>query len=204
MIYGLGPRARRVYTVLRDRITRGDLVPGAKLPSHRELALEFGVAPLTVRQVLAELEDRGLVSRQVGRGTFVREVGGAAVLVLEPSAQLAAFLSDYVHQAGLRAATAADGAEAAAFLSQDPEVVLVLAEVGLARPGDGVAVIRSIRSRWPQLPIAALVDDVRQLADLFGTAEWPIHVLPKPVNLGQLDELLRLVARRPAPIDPAC
>ena len=55
MIYGFGPRARRVYTVLRDRIARGDWVPGEKLPSHRELAAELGVAPLTVRQVLALL-----------------------------------------------------------------------------------------------------------------------------------------------------
>ena len=80
MIYGLGPRARRVFTALRDRITRGDWAPGAKLPSHRDLAVEYGVAPLTMRQVLAQLEEVGLVSRRSGRGTFVREAGGPANL----------------------------------------------------------------------------------------------------------------------------
>src|SRR3712207_8185736 len=41
----------------------GELPPGTKLPAHTELAQQFGVAPLTMRQVLARLEARGLVSR---------------------------------------------------------------------------------------------------------------------------------------------
>src|SRR5688572_18977325 len=96
MIYGFGPRARRVYTVLHDRIARGDWAPGEKLPSHRELATELGVAPLTVRQVLAQLEEQGLVSRQVGRGTFVREAASPGILVIGADATMGGFLSEYV------------------------------------------------------------------------------------------------------------
>jgi MerR family transcriptional regulator, light-induced transcriptional regulator len=69
----LGPRSRHVYEALRASIVRGDLAPGSQLPAHLRLAADFGVAPMTVRQVLARLEAEGLVSRQLGRGTFVRQ-----------------------------------------------------------------------------------------------------------------------------------
>jgi diguanylate cyclase (GGDEF)-like protein/PAS domain S-box-containing protein len=49
-----------------------------KIPAHLELAKEFGVAPFTVRQVLAHLEREGLVSVEQGRGTFVRAVPDGA------------------------------------------------------------------------------------------------------------------------------
>src|SRR5688572_22850338 len=95
MMYGLGPRGWRVFTTLRDRIDRGDWQLGAKLPSHRDLAVEFGVAPLTMRQVLRQLEEHGLVSRQVGRGTFVREPSSPALLIIEHGPTLCAFLTEY-------------------------------------------------------------------------------------------------------------
>ena len=51
MAYGLGPRARQVYATLHERIVRSEWPLGAKLPPHLELAEEFGVAPMTIRQV---------------------------------------------------------------------------------------------------------------------------------------------------------
>ena len=79
VIYGLGPRAQRVYDVLRGRITSGELTSGSQLPSYVALAEQFGVAPLTMRQVLARLEEEGLVSREQGRGTYVRTPARPAV-----------------------------------------------------------------------------------------------------------------------------
>lgn len=75
---------------------------GTKLPSHRDLAVELGVAPLTMRQVLSHLEDEGLVSRQVSRGTFVREASRPVVLVIASGPTLRAFLADYTGRAGYR------------------------------------------------------------------------------------------------------
>src|SRR3954463_16741563 len=112
MIYGLGPRAQRVFTVLRDRISRGDWEPGVRLPSHRELAVGFGVAPLTMRQVLAQLQEQGLVSRQVGRGTFVREASVPSVVIVEDDATMGAFLADYIRRSGYRSLLAGDLEEA--------------------------------------------------------------------------------------------
>lgn len=71
--YGLGPKAGPVYEELRRRILSGDYPFGTRLPPHQELASQFGVASLTMRQALAFLEREGLVSREPGRGTFVRD-----------------------------------------------------------------------------------------------------------------------------------
>jgi DNA-binding transcriptional regulator YhcF (GntR family) len=193
MIYQLGPRARRVFTALSDRIARGEWAPGTKLPSHRDLAIEYGVAPLTVRQVLAQLEAQGVVSRRVGRGTFVREANGPAVLIIERDTTMGAFLSDYIARAGYRSLMASQLTDALMILNHDQGIVLVLCDVDTPGARDGSEIIRVLRTRHPQLPLAAIAADVRDLLALFGTAEWPFLVLPKPINLGLLDALLRLI-----------
>ncbi|WP_395109761.1 GntR family transcriptional regulator [Actinomadura sp. SCN-SB] len=64
-----------VYVQLADHIaaliTSGHLRPGAKLPSERDQAEEYGVAYLTVRRAMQELRERGLIVTVVGRGTYV-------------------------------------------------------------------------------------------------------------------------------------
>jgi DNA-binding transcriptional MocR family regulator len=196
MIYGLGPRARRVLTVLHARIVHGDWVPGTKLPPLRDLAAELGVAPLTVRQVLAQLEDQGLVSRQVGRGTFVREATGPAVLLIGHGPTLGTFPADYIGRAGYRTLAVGEPDDALARLANDREIVLGLCDLEPPAVQAGQKIIRALRSRHPRLPLAAIVADLGDLRELFGTAEWPLHVLPKPINLGLLDELLRLMRPR--------
>ncbi|WP_150630542.1 PLP-dependent aminotransferase family protein [Pseudomonas fluorescens] len=54
-------------------IRSGHLSPGTRLPTHRKLAAEHGLALVTASRVYAELEAMGLVSGETGRGTFVRE-----------------------------------------------------------------------------------------------------------------------------------
>jgi DNA-binding transcriptional regulator YhcF (GntR family) len=60
-------------------IACGELLPGARLPSVRELADELGVAPMTVSQVYRELKDGGLIEARAGLGTFVSDNGTPAV-----------------------------------------------------------------------------------------------------------------------------
>lgn len=68
------PAYERIRADLRHRIETGELAPGAKLPSHPQLASEYGVSHQPVRQALFYLEqvDKLVVSRQ-GAGTFVVE-----------------------------------------------------------------------------------------------------------------------------------
>ncbi|GAB7109998.1 PLP-dependent aminotransferase family protein [Streptomyces phaeofaciens JCM 4814] len=65
------------YKVVLDRLAReirsGVWPPGARLPTHRELAAQEGIALVTASRVYAELEAMGLVSGEQGRGTYVRD-----------------------------------------------------------------------------------------------------------------------------------
>ncbi len=58
---------------LTDLIEGLNLGEGYALPTERELSERFGVSRITARQALAELEKKGLVRREQGRGTFVAE-----------------------------------------------------------------------------------------------------------------------------------
>jgi GntR family transcriptional regulator len=60
---------------LADAIVTGRLAPGDRLPTEQDLAAWLGVSRMTLRHALAELAQRGLVTRTVGRsgGTFVAE-----------------------------------------------------------------------------------------------------------------------------------
>ncbi len=57
--------------VLADAGHRG-LLAGSRLPTERELAESLRLTRSTVRNAMALLEADGMVSREVGRGTFLR------------------------------------------------------------------------------------------------------------------------------------
>ena len=61
----------RIERRIAALIERGDLQPGARLPSERELARIFGVSRLAVREAAHRLEARGLVASRRGSGAFV-------------------------------------------------------------------------------------------------------------------------------------
>jgi DNA-binding GntR family transcriptional regulator len=46
------------------------------MASGRELARQYGVAPMTIQQALRELRNEGLVIAWQGRGVFVRDEAG--------------------------------------------------------------------------------------------------------------------------------
>jgi GntR family uxuAB operon transcriptional repressor len=46
---------------------------GSRLPTERQLSIDLGVTRSSVRNALALLEAQGRISREVGRGTFLRE-----------------------------------------------------------------------------------------------------------------------------------
>jgi GntR family transcriptional regulator of arabinose operon len=65
------PVFQRIYAALRQRIESGEWNFGAMLPSEIELSEVYRAARGTVRQVLAQLEQDELISRERGRGTFI-------------------------------------------------------------------------------------------------------------------------------------
>jgi DNA-binding GntR family transcriptional regulator len=82
VVYALGMPIRRddprppfeqLADELRQAIERGAYRAGDQLPSQRQLAVDYGIAPNTVRRALEELADEGLVVAQHGAGHFVSQ-----------------------------------------------------------------------------------------------------------------------------------
>lgn len=67
------PLHGRVSAELRERIRRGELPPGASLPSEARLCAEFGASRGTVRTALATLRHEGLIAVGQGRPPVVRD-----------------------------------------------------------------------------------------------------------------------------------
>ncbi|OWT80724.1 GntR family transcriptional regulator [Achromobacter sp. HZ28] len=65
--------ADAIAGLLADDIRNGRLAPGARLPTHRELATRHGIAVATATSVYARLKAMGLAVGETGRGTFVRD-----------------------------------------------------------------------------------------------------------------------------------
>lgn len=65
------PIYRQIADQIVDAIVDGHLLEGDRLASHRELAEQLVIAPLTVKKAYDSLEAEGLVLSVRGRGTFV-------------------------------------------------------------------------------------------------------------------------------------
>ncbi|HEY0044976.1 MAG TPA: PLP-dependent aminotransferase family protein [Allosphingosinicella sp.] len=86
MAEGPEPLYQRLADSIQQDIASGTLASGSQLPTHRELARSLGLGLGTVSKAYALAEQRGLISGQVGRGSFVTaEEGETAV---EPGAGL--------------------------------------------------------------------------------------------------------------------
>jgi GntR family transcriptional regulator len=69
------PRYRQIADQIAVLIA--DAEPGVKLPSEHEMAAHLGVSRATAIQALKDLENRGLVHRKQGRGSFTADTDRA-------------------------------------------------------------------------------------------------------------------------------
>lgn len=78
---GPADRRYRLAEIILAESQRAGLHAGSKLPTERQLAAGLGATRTSVRRALAVLEAEGRISREVGRGTFLRDppwAGGTA------------------------------------------------------------------------------------------------------------------------------
>lgn len=90
---------RRIAAEIRDRITRGELRPGDRVPSTRQITQKWGVAMATATKVIATLRDEGVVEPRPGAGTVVKAAS-------EPVRKIASRATDLTHDRIVRAAVA--------------------------------------------------------------------------------------------------
>ncbi len=80
-----------VYSQLAEKIALGEWKVGEKIPTEMELCKLFGVSRITVRRALDELLQRGLIRKEMGKGTFVEQP-----LMLSPRTQIYSFTNEII------------------------------------------------------------------------------------------------------------
>jgi GntR family transcriptional repressor for pyruvate dehydrogenase complex len=71
---------------IKQLISKGELKPGDRIPSERELAQMLGVSRPSVREAIMVLEAMGFLESRQGGGTFVKTL--TAVSIMDPLAKL--------------------------------------------------------------------------------------------------------------------
>lgn len=201
-------------------IAAGRLAPGTRLPPQRQFAHERGIAVSTASRVYADLTRRGLVTGEVGRGTFIRDAAAApdpagseeGLINLEhvfsilphQAADLAASLSAVLDPAALQAAfpplrataTRRARASAAAFFgrggwSADPDSVLF---TGAGRQGIAAA-LSALARPGERIGVEALTYPViKGMAGRLGLELVPLAVDAEGVRP---DSIARALAAAP-------
>lgn len=67
------PYYHQIYSNISEKIDKNIIKDGEKLPNEMDICKDFGISRITVRQAFKELETKGYVFRERGRGTFVRK-----------------------------------------------------------------------------------------------------------------------------------
>ena len=67
------PIYEQIKSGLRSMVANGELAPGARLPSVRELAVRLAINPNTIQRAYRELELDGVIVSVHGKGNFVSE-----------------------------------------------------------------------------------------------------------------------------------
>ncbi len=65
------PFYRQIIEQIKFGIARGELAPGDRLPTVRQLAVDLSINPNTVVRAYRELEIEGVLATQQGSGTFI-------------------------------------------------------------------------------------------------------------------------------------
>ena len=78
--------SEEIVNQIKELISRGDLHPGQKIPSERELASFLGVSRPSVREAIMVLEAMGFLESRQGGGTYVRSL--ADVTIRDPLADM--------------------------------------------------------------------------------------------------------------------
>lgn len=64
---------KQISEELIQQIESGEFTINSKLPSEKELCNQYDVSRITVRKALAELEEKGYITRRQGQGSFVKK-----------------------------------------------------------------------------------------------------------------------------------
>ena len=84
------PIYEQIINEVKKMLVRGEMNPGDKLPSQRDMAKKIEVNPNTIQRAYREMESLNLVETRRGRGTFIKEDDNMIVEIKEEMAKTAA------------------------------------------------------------------------------------------------------------------
>lgn len=139
-----GPRYQALADVLDRAIRDGRLPPGTRLPTQRDLALQLDVTVGTVGRGYALAEQRGLISCEVGRGSYVCDTAGPVHSLTAGDARAD---GDVDLRLNAPSPTEVDGELAAeiAALAMSPATASLLRDYA---PGTGLPAHREAAAGW--------------------------------------------------------
>ena len=72
--------SEEIVSQVKQLISRGELKPGDRIPSERELATMLGVSRPSVREAIMVLEAMGFVESRQGGGTYVKALTESSIM----------------------------------------------------------------------------------------------------------------------------
>ncbi|MCX8279363.1 PLP-dependent aminotransferase family protein [Phyllobacterium sp. 0TCS1.6C] len=139
-----GPLYLRLAERIEADIAGGILPPGTKLPPQRNLAFDIGVTIGTVGRAYNLIRERGLVSGEVGRGTYVMDPKAAGLVApASPSEPFGGTRSTFVHSGLIRL-----DSTAAVEVGQAELMGSTLTEITRQHPNEIASYSRSLPASW--------------------------------------------------------
>lgn len=68
------PMYKQVTDQIKNSVASGDLKPGDKLPSIRELTDALKISAITIKRAYLDLENEGFIITRAGLGSFVADI----------------------------------------------------------------------------------------------------------------------------------
>ncbi len=142
-------RSKPLYLAIADAITQdvegGTLAKGDRLPPQRDLAWKLGVTLGTVTRAYKEAELRGLLSGEVGRGSYIKQ--GNTVAAIPPMQNESEEITDLTHAIPPPVVTPQEFDAALHSIMRDARKLDLLDYA----PPDGFALHKTMAARWLKL-----------------------------------------------------
>ncbi len=141
-----GSRACLIVETLQRAIVRGDIRPGAKLPSQRAMVEQYQVSRSTVREAIAQLQSEGLLETRHGGGSYSHNLL-ASFFLLDNDELLLAGQSLPVQVLEMREVLEGEAAYYCACRASDDELALLQREYGrMSQRNSGANTLRQAKS----------------------------------------------------------
>lgn len=128
---------------------------------------------------------------------------GQALLLVEDQPAVARMTSRMIERLGYRVAIARDGERALELLKNDASLELMLSDIGLPGPLDGIALTQEACRRRPRLRALLMSGYERSVDHSQSSNAPPLEVLRKPFRVADLAAALDRLSAKSSAIEPA-